>query len=160
MIQGIVIWVFSMASWAHPFHLSICEIEYRPQSQTLQVSCRIFLDDLEIALNQENNVDNYFENKSQQHINQDLETFLKEHFSIAVNDKERSPRYLGYEIEDNVIWCYLEIEKIKNLQNITVGYTVLLDTFDDQINLAHIKFNDKVKSLRFQKGKTTGTLQF
>lgn len=161
MIQGIVIWIFSIVyALAHPFHLSICEIEYQPQSQSLQISCRIFLDDLEIALKKKNNVENYFESRSQPQVNKDLSVFIKDFFTIAVNGNERSAQYLGYEIEDNVVWCYLEINKVTSLQNIDIGYTILLDTFDDQINLAHVRYGEKVKSLRFQKGKTRGTISF
>jgi hypothetical protein len=63
-------------------------------------------------------------------------------------------------VEDNVVWCYLEIEKVNGLKEISVQYSALVDTFDDQINLAHIRYRGDVKSLKFQKGQLTGTAEF
>ena len=39
-------------SYLHPFHVSVCDVDFKEESKSIQVSQRIFLDDLEKALNE------------------------------------------------------------------------------------------------------------
>ena len=36
--------------WLHPFYLSIMQLDYRPQSQSVEIALKVFTDDLETAL--------------------------------------------------------------------------------------------------------------
>ncbi|MEJ0031294.1 MAG: DUF6702 family protein [Bacteroidota bacterium] len=42
--------LFSLVLWFHPIHLSITEIEHNEKSKALQVTMRIFIDDLELSI--------------------------------------------------------------------------------------------------------------
>jgi hypothetical protein len=143
----------------HPFHISICEIEHDRESQSLQITSRLFQDDFELALSDGKGTA-FFRQTPMDDAKQVLSKFFKEHLQVTVDSKRMEHRFLGYEVEDNVVWCYLEIEKVNGLKEISVQYSVLVDTFDDQINLAHIRYRGDVKSLKFQKGQLTGTAEF
>ena len=161
MIQATLLLVFHGAFWClHPFHLSICELEYDPDSKSLQITSRLFQDDLEITLNQLRSVHNYFSEVDSSVIKEDLEAYFKKHLQISIDDHALSSQFLGFEIEDNVVWCYLEINKVTSIGEISIKYTPLIDIFDNQINLAHITYLGKVKSLKFQQGQLTGKAEF
>lgn len=157
MIQGILLSVYA---FLHPFHVSICDITYQPHNKTLEISSRMYMDDLEMALSKRSNVKDYFDNRDKSLIDKDLQEFMKENFKLWVNGKSQVVDYLGYEIEEDVVWCYLEITKVKPFDSMDLAYTVLLDVFDDQFNLANIRYQGTTKSLRFLKGRTRGSLTF
>jgi hypothetical protein len=113
-----------------------------------------------MALKSMGQKDDLLGNTDKTKANEVLDGFFKEHLKIKIDGTQVSPRFLGFEIEENVIWCYLEVEKVSGLTEIQLSYSVLLDTFDDQINLAHIKYQDQVKSLKFQRGQLSGTAAF
>ena len=48
MQQYLICAVFFFGSMAiHPFHVSVCEIEFDQKTEALQITQRIFLDDIE-----------------------------------------------------------------------------------------------------------------
>jgi hypothetical protein len=126
----------------------------------LQITSRIFQDDFEVAL--KGMGENYqpLGNTDKTKTNEVLGAFFKEHLQLKIDGTPVMPRFLGFEIEENVIWFYLEVEKISVLTEIQLSYSVLIDTFNDQINLVHIKYHDQVKSLKFQSGQLSGTAAF
>ncbi|GJM28424.1 MAG: hypothetical protein DHS20C17_10590 [Cyclobacteriaceae bacterium] len=161
MINLILPVVFHLfAGLLHPFHISVCEIEHDEEDQSLQITSRIFQDDFETALKSTGEKDGFFSNTEKSETNHVLKKFFNEHLRLIIDSSPVTARFIGFEIEENVIWCYLEVEKVDKLSEIQLTYTVLIDTFNDQINLAHIKYHDQVKSLKFQLGQLTGTAAF
>ncbi len=160
MIKGILLcaWV-GISSLLHPFHVSISDVVYSESEKTLQISSRIFQDDLEQAMNKVHNVDNYFETRGNDLIKKDLSSFLKDNLRFAVNGTAEDYQFLGYELEEGVVWCYMEINKVRKLKNMEVQYTILFDSFDDQYNLLHLKYRGEIKSLRFSKNQPIGRLE-
>jgi len=144
----------------HPFHLSICEFEYDVDQQNLKVTSRIFQDDLEVAFKNLNGKSDYFKHADEPQIKKDLESFFHKNLSVTIDKTPRAPQFVGYEIEDNVVWCYLEIPQLKSIGEISISYIALIDTFADQINLAHVRYRGKVKSLKFQQSQLSGTAVF
>ena len=114
----------------------------------------------EMALAGEGGQSSFFEQASEPEVNRVLSRFFSEHLQVSVDSEKMSPEFLGFEIEENVVWCYLEIKQVNSIKEISMKYSVLVDTFDDQINLAHIRYQGKVKSLKFQKNQLTGTAAF
>lgn len=146
----------------HPYHVSVCEIEYKSIEQTLQVTHRIFIDDLEAALRDQHQ-EEWFDIVNPQN-EQQRDTWIKEYvsqrFSIRLNNDLIKGNYLGHEFEYDVIFCYIEYSDCIEIKNIEVTNTILLDQFEDQTNLVHVTFNDNVKSLKLEPRKPKGTLEF
>ena len=161
MIQVTFLLVLKCAFFnLHPFHLSICEIEHDAKSETLNITSRLFQDDLEVALNKISGTSEYFIEVKKDTIKNDLQEFFRDNLQIKINGNTLATRFLGFEIDDNVVWCYLEITEIQSIGEITIQYTPLIDTFKDQINLAHIRYQGKVRSLKFQSSQLSGTADF
>ena len=161
MIQVTLLVIVELATiLLHPFHLSICEFEYDVDQENLKVTSRIFQDDLEVAFKNMNGTTDYFKNVNEPQVKKDLESFFQKNLQVIIDKTPRSPQFVGYEIEDNVVWCYLEIPQLESISEISISYTVLIDTFADQINLAHVRYRGKVKSLKFQQSQLSGTAVF
>jgi hypothetical protein len=79
---------------------------------------------------------------------------------IEVDDRPISFQYLGKEVEMDVTWCYAEISDVPNLKKITVSNTLLLDLYDEQTNIVHIKAHDKKKSMMLNIAKSADTVTF
>ncbi len=152
--------VISIGGLLHPFHISICEINHNDKDSTLQITARVFQDDFEVALTALGTTDGFFTNTPEDEANRMVEEFFGEHLQVSVDSKPVEHQFLGFEIDNNVVWCYLEIQKIQSMKVISLKYSVLMDTFEDQINLAHIRYQGDVKSLRFHRDQLTGTAAF
>ncbi len=146
----------------HPFYVSVTEIAHSPKTKSLQVSHRIFIDDMELGLRESYNIDLKDLTQPGADIDVDglLKDYLRQHFQIIADGKNLKPQYLGHEFEDDVIWCYVAYKGVNQIKNIRVSNQILLDTHDSQTNLVHITHGDKTKSLKLDNRKKEGEIRF
>ena len=154
MVQLLVLLLAVLPS-LHPFHASVCSINYAPEEHTLQITQKIFADDLEEALNahaspQAKRID-VLNPPDPQAMEALIRRYLEEHLQITVNEKLSEPVFLGYEREELALWCYLEVSEVTDIEQIKVQSSILVDAFDDQTNIVHIKYLDTVKSMKLAK---------
>ena len=147
--------LFLVQSLLHPFHVSVSEVKYKAEQKAIQISVRIFLDDLEVAM-QEYSGNETLDITLKENwpiIDKNLSSYLPEKFKIYNEKGQLEANYIGAEIDGEVLWAYMEIEKVKRLRSITIWNSILHETFDDQENLIHFRAFDKVKSARLFKGE-------
>jgi len=142
----------------HPFHISVMEVLYRPESKSVQVSVRLFLDDLEVALQAEtqNRTLDITDETSFDYLNQQIGKYMSKRIKIT-GKKDIPLTYLGFEYEDDALWCYLEATKVKKFDIIEIENEILIEAFSDQENLIHFRTDGKVESARLSPEKTTAT---
>jgi len=63
-------------------------------------------------------------------------------------------------VEEDVVWCYLEIKKVKRLGLVEIYDAVLMDEFEDQNNIVHVTFGEVTKSLKLDQFNKSGHLEF
>ena len=61
------------------------------------------------------------------------------------------PNFLGSEDKNDLIICYLEIEKIPISDSIKIENNILFDLFLDQKNIIHVKKNNEKQSFILTK---------
>jgi hypothetical protein len=143
----------------HPFYISLTDIRYNSASKTLEISQKIFWDDLEVALSDINKGKIDFLNpKDTELLARLVENYLIQHNEISINGQVLKLNYLGFEIEEDAAWFYLEAQKVPVPKTITVKNTVLVDRFAGQQNIVNIYQQQKPKSLILEKNKTSGTI--
>lgn len=150
---------FILISNFHPFHVSVCEVYHNPKTNSLEISMKIFIDDLELALQNQGNekfrlVDSNDNDTNSTHLND----YITEQFKIKIDSKAVALELVGYEFEDDVILCYFEVNKIKQIQEIEIHNGIITEIYDDQINLTHFQYKDEMKSLRASKDDTSGII--
>ncbi len=146
--------VQAQASTLHDFHTSLAEMNYNTSKKRFEVSLRVFSDDFEEAIqnlskNAKLSLDDSEKYKPL------IQSYLEKHFQIiSSNNKRLSMKYLGMETELEGFLLFIEIP----CSSIQAGYkfrnSVLVDRFDDQVNLVNIRYKDLKTTLMFLKGKT------
>ena len=101
---------------AHPYHISVCDIVHKSDQKTLQVSQRVFLDDLEETLNERFNIMVDVTNpKDPGYRDSLIQVYLFENINITVDGKTKKRNYIGNEIEEDGMWCYIEYLGVKTM---------------------------------------------
>jgi hypothetical protein len=154
--------LFGLILSFHPIHLSITEIDHNEKSKALQVTMRIFIDDLELSIRSKINDEelDLLEPGSGRTTDELVKAYLSEMVRMKVDKKNVRPNYLGHEIEGPAMICYVEIENVKKFNTIEVTNKVILETHDDQSNLVNVNYKGKVKSLRLTNEEPTGAVTF
>jgi hypothetical protein len=157
LLQPMMIFQLLFLWFLHPVHVSVTEIEYSEKNKSLQITSRIFIDDLELSIQKQIKQESLdiLQPKNGMTINQLVSSYLKEHFKIKIDGKPAKVNYLTHEIEDAAIICYLEIENVKKLKTLEVTNDVIQEIHADQSNLIHITYKSPVKSYRLIRDKPT-----
>lgn len=151
----------TFANSYHAFFVTISEIEYNANAKSLEISIKIFTDDLEKALNNRfGGKANLNTNQETAQTNSNLKSYLSEHFGIAVNGIAQSCQFVGKEKEDDATWCYLEVTNVSNVASITVKNAILTELYESQNNIVHVKVRGTSKSMMLKRNAISGTVSF
>lgn len=146
----------------HPFHISVCDIEHDAESKALQISQRIFMDDLELGLETFHKLESVdaYKPKDTKHLDSLISAYLEAKLFIRINGKDVAFTYLGSELEGDARWAYLEVPDVPSVTEAEISNLILTETFDDQQNIIHLKVNGKLKSHRLSKDEKVVTFKF
>ncbi len=145
----------------HKYYLSLTQIEYKSEARSLQIIINVFMDDIEIALNEKYQINLQLTSKEElKNNNIYFHTYLKEKLHLKINDVSREFNYLGKEYDGDLVYFYLEIENINEINSLEVVNTLLISNFPKQENLLKTKIHNKHQSLLLTAKKTIGLLKF
>ncbi|MEL7021405.1 MAG: DUF6702 family protein [Bacteroidota bacterium] len=140
-IYSLLLLLWSGLLPAHQFHVSKSQIEYKPEAQALQISMHIFLDDLELAIEERGGGKLFLcTEKETTDAIPVLTRYLSTQFRIKVNGEEQQFNFLGKELSEDMaaIWCYMEVPALASVEVLEISNEVLMDLYDDQKNIVHI----------------------
>jgi hypothetical protein len=150
-----------LAFTIHKYYISLCEIEFVESQQSVQITLGMFIDDIEFALNKDNDADLKIATKYEaKNIDAYFEKYLNTHFKISINNLESSYTYIGKEYDDDIVRFYLEISNVSKLTSIEVTNNSLTKYFDEQQNIIKIKANGKNKTFYLDKKTNKCLLKF
>lgn len=146
----------------HPIHISVSEINYSEKDKALQITSRIFIDDLELAVRAQRNEPelDLIEPKNGVTTEKLVSDYVLRHFTVKLDGKSQKLNFLGMEREDPALVCYIEIENVKKFKNIEVLNDIIMEVHDDQSSIVHITYKGPVKSMRLTKSNPTGSFTF
>lgn len=135
----------------HPYYMSVTEAEYKAAEKEIQISSKIFIDDLEYALEQEYKTKVEILKATDQKRNELLLTsFFQRHLKFTVDGKPMKVELIGFEREGEAIWTYLIIKNVSKLKSVAVFSDLLYAYREDQINIIHFKHKNQRKSHRLK----------
>ena len=146
---------------AHPFYVSVTQIDYKEES--LQITLKIFVEDLEKTLIDEGKPKLYIGEKNENtNSTQIIQNYLSDKFSISINDGNLEPYiFIGKEVEDDAVWIYLEVKrKVKNVKSLDIKNTIITEKHESQTNLIHTNISGQKKSLILNKMKPRDKLTY
>lgn len=131
----------------HPFFISMTEINHNEKNKMLEVSVRIFADDLEKSLKKSCNcmVDLRSENEKEK-VKRQVSNYLAQHLQIKVDGKLVPLEYLGFQFEAESIWSFLQVKDVAAVGEIEIRNSILHDYTNEQINMLRIRANGKDRS--------------
>lgn len=137
----------SSNSEKHEYYVSVTKIEYAKESQSLQIISQIFIDDFETLLRKRYDEKIILVNENEAEI---VETYMKRYLEdklkISVNGNALNFNFIGKEYKEDITYCYLEIENVKDIKSIKITNRLLFDAFSDQQNIVRLKLLDRNKS--------------
>jgi len=134
-------WLLVALLSAHqPYFISMTEIQHNKVAKTLEVSVRIFTDDLEKAIrkNYKAKVD-LLNDAEKTNTDRLLKEYISSHVKLKVDGKDALLNYIGFEAQEGSIWSYFEIKDVASVRSLEVWNTILHDTQDKQVNFIHVK---------------------
>ena len=151
----------SFTSFAiHKFYIGVFQIDYNLDKKELQVTSRVFIDDLEKALEtkykKKLNLATVKESKESETL---IIQYFKEKFKISVNNKEQEMIFLAKEYEDDVVICYFKMPSSGKIKALTIFNTILTEQYAEQQNLLHTNINGNKKSFLFTNTNSQEKLQ-
>lgn len=154
-------WLTAWITLMHPFYVSVTEIRHNAPKKELEVSCRIFADDFEKALKaQYNTTFDIIRPADRKQVDALIKDYLSKHLVITINDKVTPLSYLGYKIEEDAAWCFLEAPHVPNVQKIAIKNNILYEAHSNQINMIHVVVNDTRKSTKLDNPESTASFKF
>lgn len=146
---------------AHKFYVTVTQVNYIKEKQSVQIISRIFIDDFEELIRQRYDEDITLDaSKEEMLIDFYIERYLQEKIQIKINDSIKKLVFIGKEYEDDIIYCYLEIENIKAIKSFEITNQILFDLFDEQQNIVRTNINSKNKSFILISQNDKGVLNF
>ncbi|MBJ6369647.1 DUF6702 family protein [Snuella sedimenti] len=132
---------------AHKYYVSVTQIEYIQDKQSVQIISRIFIDDFEKLLRERYDETITLTAKNEAaSTNSYIETYLKEKLRIKINGKDVAFNFIGKDYELDIMRCFLEIDDVKAINTFEISNQVLFDLYNEQQNIVKTKINTKQKS--------------
>jgi hypothetical protein len=145
----------------HPLHVSVVEVNHNATDKTLEISCKLFTDDFEtvLAKNYKTKTDliNPPDVKAMDKLVSD---YINTHLAIKADGKPLFFSYLGFERENDVVYGYLEVEKMPSVKKIEITNKLMYDMFTDQINMMHVIVGGNRKSYKLDYPKSQAEFVF
>lgn len=146
---------------AHKFYVSNTQIDFRPDEHTLQITIKLFADDVDETV-EANTAYALGLSTDTQHPEaaKHVQKYLAPLFMLQVNGKPVDCNWVGMEIEDDLLWCYLEVSNVRTVKSVEVQNELLMGYFPDQSNIVDVNAHGTTKSLLLRAGSSKQTVDF
>ena len=150
-----------MSLTIHKFYVSTTKVEFVKEKQTVQVITKIFIEDVEQALQARYSpsisLDSPKETASDIEY---LKKYVFQKLKISINGNPVTFKYIGKEYDIDIVNMYFEIENISEVKTIEIENKILFDMFPEQQNIIHFKTSESRKSLVLDRDNPKGMLNF
>ncbi|WP_427872257.1 DUF6702 family protein [Flavobacterium sp. MMS24-S5] len=157
-----VLFVLSSAFAFHKFYVGVFQVNYAAEKKMLQITSRIFIDDLNNAMEKKYHKKTFVGTSKETQADVELlKKYLSEHFLIKVNGQSKTITFLSKEVEaDDVLVCYSRIKDIDKFKTLEISNTILVDWNSEQQNITHISAFDTKRSVLFTESSRKELLKY
>jgi hypothetical protein len=145
----------------HKFYVALYQVNYAPQKKMIQITSRIFVDDLNSVIGKK------YAKKinlgSEKETDGDLtllKKYLSEKFTIKINGQFKSMALLSKEMEGDVLICYLSIKEIPKINSLEIYNTVVIEGNSEQQNIMHFNVSGVKNTILFTESTSKGMLKY
>ncbi|AMW04489.1 DUF6702 family protein [Gemmatimonas phototrophica] len=152
------------SQWAgergHPIHVSSTQIDVSRDRRSLEMTVRVFTDDLEAALKAAGMPVSVAQSPDVA-VDSALSRYIGARLLVAANGAApRRGSIVGHEREDDATLVHLELPVPAPLTSVQITQPVLLELFEDQTNLLHMTSGTVKRSGLLRRGTERVTFQF
>jgi hypothetical protein len=144
----------------HKFYVGMFQLKFVPQKKELQITTRIFIDDINLALEKKFQKKAFLgepnETKEDEVL---LQKYLAEKFKVKINNQSKNYIFLSKEIENNVVICYLKVKDISKINSLEVENSILMEVYAEQQNIIQFDNNGDKNSLLLTDENFKGKLK-
>ncbi len=154
---------FNALANAHPFHVSLAEVEWNKKSQSLEVALRVWPGDIESVLRQREGKRIDLDTTSK--IDDLLTAYLTEKlrfFAGGQKSKDAKPlaiKWVGKEVNTKEAWLYFEVPFSDPNQTLSIENRLLFELLPDQQNTMIFKQKKKRSTLTFHQDKARQAIE-
>jgi len=144
------------ASWYHPVHVSVTNIDMEPGNGTMKLSVKVFADDFQDLILHKYSVQlRITEQENPGDKIHSVNNYIEEALKLEINGKEATGlQFQETRLNEEAIWLFYTYEHGEKIRKISIRNTLMLEKFDDQTNLLIVSYNDKQNGYRMDN-KTT-----
>lgn len=148
------------AMTVHKFYVSIYQINYVPQKKMIQITSRIFIDDMNDALEKKYHKKTYVGTDRESDDDVVLmKKYLAEKFVLKLNGTSKPMNFLSKEIEANVIVSYFSIKDVSKINSLSIENSALLEVNEEQQNIIQANISGEKESLLLTSDNFRGVLK-
>ncbi|OLY92046.1 hypothetical protein SAMN05444008_106170 [Cnuella takakiae] len=145
----------------HPFYIGVTEINHNAADKTLEVSCKVFMEDLEEVLKKTSRKTVDLSNAAQQQQNEALvNQYFQQHLRILVGGKPAALKFIGFEKEAESVYAYFESAGVPAVKKLDIENSILHDFTPEQINIMHVTVGGQRKSNKLNFPAHSASFQF
>ena len=163
LLLGLLAFPALAAAPRHAYHSSLMELKLAPGNQEVQISIKVFADDLEKALNNGRPAPIDLRTPMAMPV---IERYLHEHIKVTMPAVRHTPRlpqdvqFKGMQREKDVYWLYCKVPLIHATKELLLRNDLMLELYADQKNIVNAEGNEKKLSVLFRKGHEEEFLYF
>ena len=133
----------------HPFYISVTEINQNAKDKILEISIKVFAEDLEETLKKDYKapVDLSLA-KDKVALDKVIPDYINKHLALVVDGKPVRLTYVGYEKERESAYCYFQVDNVSSVKKLDITNSILYDFNGDQISIMHVVLNGKRQSVK------------
>lgn len=145
----------------HKYYVAVFQVEHAVAKKQLQITGRIFIDDLDKALTIKYGKKFYLgTSKEIPESTETLKKYIADKISFKVNGKLATLSFFDREYEDDMLVLYYTAPAPKKVMSIEVRNTVLFELFREQQNMINTNIGKERKSLLLSYDTPQGTLNY
>ena len=145
----LILFFWTLTSFSfHKFYIAIYQIEYAQDKKMLQITSRIFIDDINEVLEKNYHKKTHIGEKNQS--TEDIvlmNKYISDKFTIKVNGQYKALQFVSTEVENNILIGYYKITDISKIKTLEVKNSILIDLFPEQQNIIQSKLYGEKQSL-------------
>jgi hypothetical protein len=144
----------------HKFYVSIYQMNYNADKKRIEITSRMFLDDLNTVLQKNHKKEFTFgSNKESDADVAILKQYIKKHLVVSVNGVRKDIVFISKEIDGHELVCYMKINEIEKIKTLDIQNNSFFELNDEQQNIIQFKSKGKKQNLVLTKKQSKGSIK-
>lgn len=146
---------------SHPYFVSTTEVHINTKDSSVGVICKMFSDDLEVALKNTYSVSADVRNTVVDSlVAVYLEKYIRNKLAVSINGKDLTLNWLGFENVEEKTYCYFESRWLSSVKTVAVTCKLLYESFTEQVGFIHVYVDESRQSYKLANPNSLASFLF